>query len=225
VTIAEQFTPRRRFTLLLLALLSMLFAPVLLPHELDGVIGPILFTIVLLSALAAVANTRRRMFFATALAIPGCGLMVAASFVHTPLMISASSTVATLFLIYAAAAILDFVFRAHKGGCERDSGVGLRLHPHGRHLGRVLRTDPAALARVPDASPDRVGPRDPRAAGVFQLRDHHHRGIRRDLSGLTLARATAATEALIGQLYLVVLVARLVGLHTAQEARERADKS
>jgi voltage-gated potassium channel Kch len=36
-----------------------------------------------------------------------------------------------------------------------------------------------------------------------------------------LARATAATEALLGQLYLVVLVARLVGLHTAQEARER----
>ena len=37
-----------------------------------------------------------------------------------------------------------------------------------------------------------------------------------------LARAAAATEALVGQLYLVVLVARLVGLHTAQEAAQRS---
>jgi voltage-gated potassium channel Kch len=40
-----------------------------------------------------------------------------------------------------------------------------------------------------------------------------------------LARATVATEAIVGQLYLVVLVSRLVGLQTAQEAAERSERS
>ena len=36
-----------------------------------------------------------------------------------------------------------------------------------------------------------------------------------------IARAASASEAVVGQFYLVVLVARLVGLHTAHEARNR----
>jgi len=225
VTIAEQFTPRRRFTLLLLALLSMLFAPVLLPDELDGVIGPVLFTVVLLSALAAVANTRRRMAFATAFAIPGCGLMVAASFVHTPSMISASSIVATLFLIYAAAAILDFVFRAHRVDASVILGslcvYILMAVIWGEFYGLIQLHWPGSLMLPPTDS----------ARGIRSLLEYFSFvtittvGYGEIYPVSPLARATAATEALIGQLYLVVLVARLVGLHTAQEAREKSEKS
>ena len=75
---AALFTPSRRFGVLLLALFSMLFVPVFLPGRLEAVVGPILFTLVLLSALA---DTRQRVVVATALAIPGCGLLVASSLV------------------------------------------------------------------------------------------------------------------------------------------------
>jgi hypothetical protein len=39
----------------------------------------------------------------------------------------------------------------------------------------------------------------------------------------TAARALTVLEALAGQIYLVVLVARLVGIHTAQHMKRRSN--
>jgi hypothetical protein len=107
-------TPGRRFAVLLLALLSMLFGPVVFPDHLEGVVGPILFTVVLLSALFAVATTRRRAIVATAFAIPGCGLIVASFLSPGSVLLTTSTTVAVAFLVFASALILEYVFRARR---------------------------------------------------------------------------------------------------------------
>jgi voltage-gated potassium channel Kch len=168
-----------------------------------------------------VANTPRRMHLATAFAIPGCGLIIAASIVQSPPIISVSHVVVTLFLIYASAAILEFVFRARRVDASVILGslcvYILIAVIWGEFYGLILLNRPGSL----------MLPATDSAGGI--------RGLLEYFSFVTittvgygdiypispLARATAATEALIGQLYLVVLVARLVGLHTAQEARER----
>jgi len=219
---ADLLTPRRRFALLLLALFSLLFGPVFLPDTVEGVLGPILFTVLLLSALAAVANTRRRMAVAATLAIPGCGLMVAAALLQERVVTAGATVAAVVFLVYAVAAILDYVFRAD----HVDAGVilgslcvYLMLGVIWAELYGLIQLYRPGSLRLPEADV---------IAGS--------RGLLQYFSFVTittvgygdvypvspLARATAATEALLGQLYLVVLVARLVGLHTAQETRRQA---
>ena len=217
----ELFKPRRRFFILLLALLSMLFGPVFIPDRLEGVVGPIFFTAVLVAALAAVARTTLVMVIGAVFAVIGCGLLVFTSSRDVVALGATAAAVAILFLGFASVAILRYVLRAD----HVDSGVilaALCVYM----LAAVICGESYVLMDLLDPGSFRY-PSPSEVAG--------HRSVLYYFSFITvttvgygdispvsaLARATAATEAVVGQFYLVVLVARLVGLHTAHEARNR----
>jgi len=200
----------------------MLFVPVLLPGEVEAVVGPVLFTLVLLSALASVADTRRRVVRAVALAIPGTALVVAASLMPSRLLTVAAATVAITFLTVASITILDYVFRA------RQVDVGVILGAlcvymvaaviFAEFYGLIEYLHPGSLSFPP--ADTRAGTRGVLQYFSFVTISTVGYGDIQPVS--PLARAAAASEALLGQMYLVVLVARLVGLHTAQEATRRS---
>lgn len=218
----EHARERARFAVLLLAMLLMQFGQVLMPNRVEGVLGPVLFTIVMLTALAVVAGTRRRMVVGTVLAILGCGLLVADALLQHPTIRAAGSAVAVVFLAYAVVSILAYVYRAHRVDTNLIMGslcVYILLAVIWGELYGLLETlQPGSLML------DNVGDgRGTRAVlQYFSFVTITTVGYGDIYPASPLARATAATEAILGQLYLVVLVARLVGLHTAQEAARRA---
>lgn len=220
-TIEGFLAPGRRFAVLLLTLVSMLFVPVLLPGQVEAVVGPILFMLVLLAALASVADTRRRIVRATMLALPATSLMVAASLIHSAVLIVSAATVAILLTIVASGTILSYVFRAH----EVDAGVILgalcvymiAAVTWAEFYGLIEHLRPGSFSFPPVDT--LAGTRG--VLQYFSFVTITTVGYGDVLPVSPLARAAAATEAILGQMYLVVLVARLVGLHTAEEARRR----
>lgn len=217
----ELFKPRRRFFILLLALLSMLFAPVFTPDRLEGVIGPVFFTLVLVAALAAVARTRLVMVLGGLFAAVGCGLIVFASSRDSVALAVPASAVAILFLGFASAAILRYVLRA----LHVDSAVilaSLCVYM----LATVIWGECYVLMDLLD--PESFRYPSPRVVAETRSMLHYLSFVTITTVGYgdispasALARAAAGTEAMVGQFYLVVLVARLVGLHTAHETRHR----
>jgi hypothetical protein len=202
----------------------MLFGPVVFPDHLEGVLGPILFTAVLLSALLSVASTRRRAVVATALAIPGCGLIIAAFLRPGPVLLTLSTMTVIVFLVVASAFILEYVFKAHQvDGSVILGSLCVFM------LAAAIWGELYALMEFLDPGSFHLQAPETRGAMRGQLRYFSIVTITTvgfgDIYPLSpLARATTATEAILGQLYLVVLVARLVGLQTAQEAAERSER-
>ena len=213
--------PGSRFGVLLTSLILMLFLPFLLGSGLESVLTPVLFTVVLLSSLSAVADTPRHFRVGAALAIPGCGLIVASSLLTSPNLSVLAEITALLFLGYTAIAILGFVLRAQRV----DLGIV---------LGSVCVYLLAALMwGVGYQLVEQLRP------GSFSMPGHEADGALRnalqyfsfvtittlgygDIQPVTrFARMLSALEAIVGQLYLVILVARLVGLHTALESAKR----
>ena len=221
LTTADHVTAKHRFGILLVALVLMLFGQVFLTNRLEGVLGPVLFTLVLLAALATVTGTRRRKAIAIILAIPASGLLVAATLLRRPELAAAGSAVTVAFLGYAVAAILDFVFSAQRVDKSVIMGA-LCVYI----LLTVIWGELYGLEEVLRPGSFKANLGDPGAGTRAVLQYFSFVTITTvgygDIYPVSpLARATAATEALIGQLYLVVLVARLVGLHTAEEAAAR----
>ena len=220
VRFAKFFTPMRRFTVLLMALLFMMTGQAVLTGRVEDFVGAILLTLVMLAALGAVADTRKRIAVAVSLSIPGCLLLIATTVSRQPAIVAASSVVIVVFLGFAAAAILQYVFRARlvdrsvilASVCVYLIMAVLWAQAYG--LMELLH--PGSLAFPPvDASGTRA------VMQYFSFITITSTGYGDILPVTPLARATAATEALVGQLYLVVLVSRLVGLYTSQEAKEK----
>ena len=217
----ELFKPRRRFFILLLALLSMLFGPVFIPDRLQGVVGPIFFTVVLITALAAVARTTLAMVIGALFAITGCGLIVLTSLRDNVALSGTAAIVAILFLVTAAATILRYVLRAdHVDSAVILASLCVYMLAAVVCGESYVLMDLLAPGSFRYPSPDEVaGHRSVLYYFSFVTITTVGYG---DISPVSaLARAVAATEAVVGQFYLVVLVARLVGLHTAHEARQR----
>jgi hypothetical protein len=211
-------TPGSRFGVLLVSLVLVMFLPFVLPHGLAALVTPILFTVVLLSSLSAVANNPRHVKLGAFLAVPGCILIVITSFADLPSLTIVAETVALLFLSYVAVLILAFVLRAR----QVDLGIVLGsvcvyllvalMYANVYHL--IERAAPGSFA-----FPDGAAARGMESAlQYFSFVTITTLGYG-DIQPVTrLARMVSVLEAVIGQLYLVILVARLVGLHTALES-------
>ena len=208
-----------RFGVLFVTLVLVMFVPFLMPGILGKFLVPLLFTFVMLAALATVADTRRQFVIGLALAIPAFSL--------TWLDKLAGGTLAAwhyafslLFLLYLAGAILTYVLYAH----EVDASTIFAAVSVYFLLAYIWATGYALLEL---ANPGSI---TITALGTETSFDRiQNSGYLTYFSFVTLttlgygdvtpasdgARVLAVTEAALGQLFLVVLVARLVGLHTS----------
>jgi len=211
-------TPGSRFGVLLTSLIVMLFLPFVLPPRIEPVLLPALFTVVLLSSLSAVANQRRHALVGAVLGLPGCALVIAAAAADTRVLYVAAAVVTLAFLAYVAILILAFVLRARQ--VELGIVLGsvcvylLAALMWGTAYGLIERLRPGSFA-IPGLG---AGDAIRGALQYFSFVTITTLGYG-DIQPVTsLARLVSVLEAVAGQLYLVVLVARLVGLHTAVES-------
>jgi hypothetical protein len=196
-----------------------MFLPFVLPHGLAVLATPILFTVVMLSSLSAVAGEPRQLQIGTVLAVPACALIIVTSAVTLPRLTIVAETLALLFLSYVAVLILGFVLRAR----QVDLGIILGsvcvyllvalMWANAYHI--IERVAPGSFA-FPSGG---VGGGVERALTYFSFVTITTLGYGDVQPVTSLARMVSVFEAVIGQLYLVILVARLVGLHTALESR------
>jgi hypothetical protein len=202
--------PGSRFGVLLVSLILMLFLPFALPQRLE--------TVVLLSSLSAVADTRRHVRVGAALGLPGCALIIVSSVASLPTLSVIAEAVAIAFLAYVAILILAFVLRAR----QVDLGIVLGsvcvymlaalMWGTGYDVIERLRPGAFAIPSMVDGGTTRG------ALQYFSFVTITTLGYG-DIQPVTqFARMISVLEAVIGQLYLVILVARLVGLHTAVES-------
>ena len=212
--------PGSRFGVLLTSLVLLLFLPFVLPARLATVLSPVLFTVVLLSSLSAVADTRRHVVIGMTLAIPGCGLIIASSVRSLPTLVVVADLVLIVFLAFVAVRILAFVLRS------RQVDLGIVLGSvcvylllallWGTAYGLLEQLHPGAFA-YPSAS----GGGADTTLQYFSFVTITTLGYGDVQPVIPIARALSVVEAVFGQMYLVILVARLVGLYTASESANR----
>ncbi|UCC71446.1 MAG: two pore domain potassium channel family protein [Gemmatimonadota bacterium] len=221
---------RYRFGSLFMSLLLLLALPGVLPERLEALAIPIVFTLVLSTGVSAVGERRNSLVIAVAIAAPTLLLIWAGPALNSRIFPVVGGVLLAMFLAYAAAAILNHVLHADRVDAEAIYGAVCVYF--------LL----AALWGVTYALVEVLAP------GSFNLPDPTALTARGrletgplmyysfvtittlgygDITPVTeLGRLLALLEAVLGQLFLVILVARFVGLYTAREfaMREEGDK-
>jgi hypothetical protein len=212
-----------RFKFLFAALLLTLAAPVLLPDRAVEYVVPPLFTVLTLTALVTVAEKRATLIVGLLLAAP-------ALISHWLPPIGQPSLTGEisgdLFLIWVTWAILARILRAERVTTEVLFAVAsvylllALIWALGYGIADMLQ--PGTLW-YPEAL---LGPgEDPSVRGIysyFSFVTLTTLGYG-DISPVTdVGRMLAMLEATLGQLFLVIVVARLVGMHTAQGMAQTA---
>jgi hypothetical protein len=239
---------RGRFGVLFWLLVVALALPVAVP---DGPLiqraMSVLLFIVMLSGLNAISNRRRELIIGIFLALPAVVLNWLGIARETFGLYVASQYLYLVFFAYLGIVLLRWTLREHEVDLETISGAvsvyllmalvwGLAYYtialtsPGSFHF-----PDEALLGQVQSVrAAGGVVTADPRTENWKDLSDSAQ-GTMMYYSFVTLTtlgygdiyptgdatRILAMLEATLGQLYLVILVARLVGLFTAQEAERR----
>lgn len=216
----------------LLVCLSLTF--VIAPFFTDNVSGlsaiSVLYTIAIVVGIYAVSGHRRRFYFAIFLAIPALVTeWISSYFVTTPMVI-ANMVLDGIFIGYVAAVILYEVLDEDHVTLDTIAGgiavyllIGMGwvlaygaieyLHP-GAFLvqdQRLIDIHPEVQVRFPEFI-------------YFSFITLTTLGYGDIVPTTPPARATAAAEAIVGQLYIAIFVARLVGLHLFHhQIRRRKD--
>ena len=214
------------------------------------VMGIALF-VLMLSGLNAISETRRKLFVGLALAIPAVALNLAGLATDNLQLYTVSQFVYLAFFVYLALHILLWTLRQHDVDAETIYGAVsvylLMALIWGIAYYSIALTSPGSF-RFPDE--DALAELQARRAAVlgeseegaplvlyeaWTDRANSASGTMMYYSFVTLttlgygdiypvsdaARILAMLEATLGQLYLVILVARLVGLYTSQESERR----
>lgn len=203
---------RFRYSLLFFALLAMMFAPFLLPRQIEPVVMVIAFLFLMLAALAAAAETRRRFRIGTALALITVVVWSIPDGERLWLRVL-SDVLSIAFFIYVASTVLAHVVRSSQIDIEMVFGsvcVYLFLALIWAFAYQLLtEIDAGALLRSGESLPLNEG-----WHVYFSFVTLTTLGYGDIAPVSAFARLLAVTEAFIGQLFLVVLVARVVGLYT-----------
>ncbi len=222
-----------RFALLLCALAVLLIgAPLVqesrseMPTKLADMVFPILFAAMLLSAVFAVSRTRATKVIALLLAIPATLLQGLEVWVATDGFGIAGNLLGILFLGYAVVLILKFVFMSPRITTDMICAslcVYLLLgFLYALVYSLLLYRDPTSFVFALGGN----GEDDAMPLGVertiitiyYSLVTMSTLGYGDIVPTTLLARTCAALQAVVGQIYLAVLVARLVGLHIVHSA-------
>ena len=244
-------TVKGRFSVLFWMLVAALAAPVVIPDgPIVGRIFPILVLFVMLAGLAAVSSQKRTFRFGVLLAVPALIMGIVAPIVDIRELSAVASLLFLVFLVHLALAILRHVLRLHHVDAETIYGAVsvylLMALIWGQAYYILALVEPESfnypardeLAMVQERRAEGLGlGRDQPELEALDWRvvQQHAQGTMVYYSLVTLttlgygdiypvkdaARILAMLEAMLGQLYLVILVARLVGLYTAVEMEKR----
>ena len=221
-----QLSAEPRFGLLFLMLLLALAVPFFLPRGiLFQLTYQFLISAVLLVGLASVSRGRRQLLIGTAIAVPAVTLNWLAHLVNHTLIVW-SGALAVILLLYLAALILIYLGKAKRANSNTIYGAVCVYMLLGFIWGLAFflaeAIDPHSLAEGGAPVYENIG-------GLLEVTSEAMY-----LSFVTLttlgygdvtpisgpSRALAMLEAIIGQLFLIISISRLVGLSVAQSIRE-----
>jgi len=217
-----------RFGSLLVSLVLVFTAGPFFTDEADGVsVISILYTIVMVVGAYAVSQNRRVFFTGVALAVPAVATEWISNFIVTTPLVVANMFFAGLFILYVSGVVLHEVMDEDRVTVDTIAGgiavyllIGVGwvlayaaieyLHPGAFQLqGKALyQLHPEVQVRYTEFL-------------YFSFVTMTTLGYGDMIPAIPQARALAAAQAVIGQLYIAVFVARLVGLHLAHQQLER----
>jgi hypothetical protein len=210
-----------RYGTLFMSLLLLLSLPALLPERLEILGTSIVFTLVVSAGVGAVAETQRRFLTALLIAAPALLLFWVGPSLGTKLPVVLGDILLVAFLAYAAATILNRVLQADQVDAETIYGA-VCVYFLFAALWGVLYVLVEILApgsfNLPDSLNLTAGSRfDAGPMMYYSFVTITTLGYGDITPATELTRLLALLEAVLGQLYLVILIARLVGLYTARE--------
>ena len=210
---------RFRFTFVLAAMLVYwVAAPLLKPFPGLRIFTDIFFTVTVISAIYAVGRVRHQWVVAAGLAFPMFVSLWLMHFGARPALALVGSIFAILFFGYTAWLILAAVFRATEVSWEVIAAalvvyLFLGLIWAGLYSTlELLSPGSFSMANVP------TGPTS-QQFGYFSYTTLTTLGYGDIVPLSGAARAFATLEAMVGQIYLAVLIARLVGAHIAHSSK------
>jgi hypothetical protein len=205
-----------RYSVLFFALLLMLFLPYLLPDHIERIVMAAAMVFLMISALAAAADTLRRFQIGVVLAIPAAVTWFSPNV--SAVFLAASRPLSVVFFGYVAITLLRHVIRAREVDAEILFGAACiylffaLLWGFLYELVETLQPGSLAVAGRPLTAADRSGG----AVMYYSFVTLTTLGYGDIVPVNQFARVLAMLEAVLGQLFMVFLVARLVGVHTAQ---------
>ena len=206
---------RTRFLLLLVSLLAlMVLEPFLFDYIRLRFLLDIFFSIILFASIYAVSEKKGTLLIALLLALPKLGTTWALSFTDQPLILLIDSICGAIFIGYIIVLILTSIFRQKEVTHETIYGaivvyilIGI-MWVYFYQFTDVLHPQSFSISAAPD---------DPQKSLYyysFVTLTTLGYGDITPISGP--ARALTTLEAILGQMYLAVTIARLVGMHISQ---------
>ena len=224
-----------RFYILLGALTSLLFftplvgefVPTAMP-TLSRVVITLLFIFMLMSAVVAVAETRFTTRIATLLAVPLVMLELLQMIFPRNVILISAYLLAIVFLGYVVTVLVRYLFKTEEVStntiCAAVCAYLLLGILWAMVLSSVAVVSPHAFAHPgADAHPAliRFGDEDSIDAMYFSFVTLTTLGYGDIVPTSATSKMLVSMEAIMGQLFLAVLVARLVGLHIAYATAEK----
>jgi hypothetical protein len=205
-----------KFLLLLVSLLAlMLLEPVIFDFTRIKFLLDIFFSVILFTSIYAVSEKRVTAIIAILLALPKLGTLWALGFFTHPLLYLFDSIFGIIFIGYISVLILKHIFKQDDVTLETIYGaivvyifIGL-MWVFLYNLTELLHPGSFSVAAILEAE-------SKKALYFFSFVTLTTLGYG-DITPLSaLARSLAMLEAIVGQMYIAVLIARLVGIHIAQ---------
>lgn len=215
-TILQGNNKQTRFLLLLVSLLALM---VLEPFifDLTGIrfLLDIFFSVILFTSIFAVSAKRSTAIAAVLLALPKLATIWAAGFIDQPILTLLDSIFSMIFFGYIITLILSYIFKHREVSLETIYGAIVVYILIGifwvflYNLTEFLHPNSFALPAA-----DAVHTKIPLYFFSFVTLTTLGYGDITPISGP--AKSLAMLEAIVGQMYIAVLIARLVGMHISQ---------
>ena len=214
----------RRFALLLVTLLlDLLASPFVEGYRLGRVSFNVFSTVVLFSALYSISENKRRFLWSLVLFVPAVAGVWLGHFALDSLLMSQAPILMTFFLIYTAYRVLMHVLRSDEVTSESIfAALSVFLL-----LGMIWSMFYFGLESFQPGSFKGLGTLGDYSGGLGSSCLYYSYVTLTtlgygDVTPVTsVARSLSYVEALMGQLFLAVLVARLVGMHIAHSMKEK----
>ncbi len=202
------------------ALILFLILPLATPDRTQTFVLPTMFVLLLLAGLGAVSENRRHLVVAMALVLPALTLALLREVLAGPITTVVASSLFIVFFVYVVSVLVVHVARAQRADAEILYGaaavyllLGI-LWAVGFEIVEALRPGSLTLGVGGEAIPEAHNFRTLLYYSFVTISTLGYGDI---TPATQLARVLALLEAVLGQLFLVVVVARLVGLYTAEQ--------